>query len=134
MLKDSETARDLSRRTHRTYSHEFKAELVGACQQPGTSVAALALSHGMNANVLHRWLKEHSNSGRHRINGPRTHGASVATSPAPAFLRVALPTAMSEPTASAIKVELRKGALSMTVTWPASAAADFAQWATALLK
>jgi hypothetical protein len=33
-----------------------------------------------------------------------------------------------------IKVELRKGALSMTVTWPLSAAADLASWAAALLK
>lgn len=134
MLKDSEISRYASRRTHRTYSREFKAELVAACQQPGASIAALAISHGMNANVLHRWLKEHAHSGCHQVNGPRTHVAPVATSPAPAFLRVALPAAMSEPLAPAIKMELRKGALSMTVTWPASAAADFAVWATALLK
>ena len=47
------------RRTRRTYSAQFKAQLVAACLQPGASVAALAREHGMNANVLHRWLKEH---------------------------------------------------------------------------
>ena len=59
MLKESETPRYPARRTHRTYTPEFKAELVSACQQPGASIAALAGQQGMNANVLHRWLKEH---------------------------------------------------------------------------
>jgi transposase-like protein len=57
MLKVSETTLAV-RRTHRTYSPQFKAELVAACLEPGASAAALALHHGMNANVLHRWLKE----------------------------------------------------------------------------
>ena len=50
MLKEPEVSRYAGRRTHRTYSREFKAEMVAACLQPGTSVAALALSRGMNAN------------------------------------------------------------------------------------
>ena len=57
MLKDPQTQRYAQRRTHRTYTPQFKAELVAACQQPGASIAALALQHGMNTNVLHRWLK-----------------------------------------------------------------------------
>jgi transposase len=65
MLKDSDIARYAARRTHRTYTPAFKAELVAACQQPGTSIAALASSHGMNTNVLHRWLKEHARTGSH---------------------------------------------------------------------
>lgn len=46
-------------RTRRTYTAQFKLQLVTACLQPGSSIAALAREHGMNANVLHRWLKEH---------------------------------------------------------------------------
>ncbi len=46
-------------RTRRVYSAQFKAELIAACRQPGASIAATAREHGMNANVLHRWLKEH---------------------------------------------------------------------------
>ena len=46
-------------RTRRVYSTQFKAELIAACQQVGASIAATAREHGMNANVLHRWLKEH---------------------------------------------------------------------------
>ena len=67
MLKDSEISSHSTRRTHRTYTPEFKAKLVAACLQPGVSIAALAGQHQMNANVLHRWLKEHEHSGRHAL-------------------------------------------------------------------
>lgn len=67
MLKDSETQRYSTRRTHRTYSPELKAEPLEACQTPSVSIAAVAGQHGMNANVLHRWLKEHRVDARHVI-------------------------------------------------------------------
>lgn len=134
MLKDSEISRHLTRRTHRSYTPEFKAKLVAACQQPGVSIAALAGEHQMNANVLHRWLKEHARDGRHQLIGMGKSGASVATSPTPAFIPLKLPTLMPEPRISDLKIELRKGALSMTITWPVSAAADFANWTAAILK
>lgn len=60
MLKDSDIPRYAVRRTMRTYSPETKAALLAACRAPGASIAAVASAHGMNANVLHRWLKEPS--------------------------------------------------------------------------
>lgn len=134
MLKESDTTTYSTRRTHRTYTREFKAEMVAACQQPGVSIAALASSHAMNANVLHRWLKEHERSGCHQLIRAGSSGAALATSPAPAFIPLKLPAVMHEPRLPEVKVELRKGALSMTVTWPVCAAAELAQWATAILK
>ena len=136
MLKEPSPAKYSTRRTHRTYSRQFKAELVAAAKQPGASIAALALQHGMNANVLHRWLKEHEQDARHQLVGLSSSGESLARSPVPAFIAIKLPTAAQahEPTASEIKVELRKGAVSMILTWPASAVDDFAQWTRAILK
>ena len=83
MLKEPDLARYSNRPTHRTYTRQFKAELVVACQQPDASIAAIALQHGMNANVLHRWLKEHELDGRHRLIGPDPVGVAVPTSLAP---------------------------------------------------
>ena len=134
MLKEPDLARYSTRRTHRTYTRQFKAELVAACQQPGASIAAIARGHGMNANVLHRWLKEHERSGCHQLLAASSSGAVALTAPAPAFIALKLPTAIQEPTACDIKVELRKGAVSMIVTWPISAAGDLAQWTRAILK
>ncbi|WP_408320336.1 transposase [Paraburkholderia sp. RL17-347-BIC-D] len=42
------------RRKRRRYTNEFKAEVVAACQGPGVSVAAIALMHKLNANLLRR--------------------------------------------------------------------------------
>lgn len=134
MLKDPDIASYSTRRTHRTYTPEFKAALVAACQKPGVSIAALASSHAMNANVLHRWLKEHERYGRHQLIGMGQSDASVATLPAPAFIPLKLPTPMPEPRMADLKIELCKGTLSMIVTWPVSATADFASWTAAIFK
>ena len=38
------------------YDRTAKRELVRRCQQPGVSVAAMALAHGLNANLLRKWI------------------------------------------------------------------------------
>ena len=42
----------------REYSKTFKAQVVAACAQPGASVGGVALSHGLHANMVHRWIRE----------------------------------------------------------------------------
>jgi transposase len=44
----------------RFYSPELKLQVVGTCAQPAASIAGVALQHGINANIVHRWLREHS--------------------------------------------------------------------------
>jgi transposase-like protein len=130
MLKDSDNPRYAVRRTKRTYSVEAKAELLAACKAPGASIAAIANAHGMNANVLHRWLKESSQSGSCTgSTAMDVSGRNVQT-----FIAVPLPTKQAEPVEREIKVEVRKGGMVMTVTWPMSAAGDFASWSASVLK
>ena len=134
MLKKSEISRYSTPRTHRTYTAQFKAELVAACGQPGVSIAALAGQHAMNVNVLHRWLKEHRRSGRHQLAAHSPAAAPGTASPLAAFIPLQLPAPAQQPETREIKVELRRGALSMVVTWPVSAAAELASWTGAVLK
>jgi len=51
------------------YDRRAKQDLVRRCQQPGVSVAAMALAHGLNANLLRKWIT--MASGR-RSSGRRT--------------------------------------------------------------
>ena len=44
--------------SRRNYSAPFRALVLEQCAAPGTSVAKVALSHGMNANVVHRELRD----------------------------------------------------------------------------
>jgi hypothetical protein len=32
-----------------------KAEVLAECERPGASVAAVAMAHGINANLVHKW-------------------------------------------------------------------------------
>ncbi len=41
------------------YDPEAKRELVEACLQPGVSVARMALEHGINANLLRKWINQY---------------------------------------------------------------------------
>ena len=43
-------------RTRRTYALQFKRDVVAQCLKPRASVSAIALSHGINANVIRKWL------------------------------------------------------------------------------
>ena len=52
-------------RRRRTHSAEFKARVMQACGHPGVSIASVALSHGLNANLVRRWL-----SGETRVAWP----------------------------------------------------------------
>jgi transposase len=136
MLKETQTSGYSARRSHRTYTPEFKGQLVAACQQPGVSIAALAGQHGMNANVLHRWLKEHAQSARHQLNPAVPLLARTATSPPAGFvpLPLRLPAANHAPGIATLAIGLRKGALSMSITWPISATREFTHWAATLLR
>jgi len=44
------------RNTRRRYDPASKQRLVEACLQPGVSLAGVALRHGVNANLLRKWV------------------------------------------------------------------------------
>ena len=136
MLKDSDIPRYATRRTKRTYSAQTKTELLAACSVPGASIAAVASAHGMNANVLHRWLKESSQCRRPIGSGLGTGASTVdVTGPSvPSFIALPLLTTPAEPIEREIRVQVRKGGMVMTVTWPMSAAGEFACWSASVLK
>ena len=44
----------------RSYSKSFKAQIIQECAQPGASIASVALSHSLNANLVHKWIRVHT--------------------------------------------------------------------------
>lgn len=49
----------VNRTGRRTYTPDYKLEVVRQCRGPGVLVAAVALAHGINANLLRRWIVGH---------------------------------------------------------------------------
>jgi transposase len=112
---------ETGRRRRRVHSALFKAEAVGACEQPGVSIAAVALARGLNAAMLHRWVKEAERSGRPIAIRPTAPSVAIANSEG--FVPVALPTNPAEGT---IRIEVRRRGGTVSVEWPASAAHECA--------
>ena len=46
------------KKPRRTFTAEFKHQLIQQCQQPDTSVARVAMQHQINANLLHKWIRQ----------------------------------------------------------------------------
>ena len=92
----------------RVFAHGFKLALVQRCLQPGVSVAGVALTHGVNANLLRKWIGKH----RAELCAPSTpallpvivDGSATACVEAPAPRAVA-PAAMPEAPGS-IQIDL----------------------------
>ncbi|MGS0737587.1 transposase [Pseudomonas sp. GG8] len=43
-------------RLRSSYSKSFKTQVVQECLQPGVSIASVALRHGINANLVRKWI------------------------------------------------------------------------------
>jgi transposase len=66
----------------RTYSRQAKRALVQMCKAPGVSVSGLALSHGINANLLRRWISQNDAIEPKPSAEPRAALLPVTTAPA----------------------------------------------------
>jgi transposase len=126
----------------RVHGAEFKAQVLAECEEPGASVAAIALAHGLNVNLLRKWLVGRGIK-RTGLSAPRT----VASTPPPAaepatgsleFIPVeftqALPagdeaaTPMHTTPTTDIHIELTRAGTQLCVRWPSTQAASCAHW------
>ena len=117
-----DTSEPIKRTRVRAYGQEFKARVVAECDQPGASVAKVALAHGINANMIHTWRRELRGAVAYRPDGV---GEFV---PLP-LANVPVPV---DP--ALIRIELRRGAISASISWPVDAAGSCGAWLRELLK
>jgi transposase len=114
----------LSRRRH---SKELKAQVLEQCQEPGASIAAIALAHGLNANLVHKWRRQAT-----RLTTQDVPPAAAGFVALPMGSVVA-PSAITPPAAD-IRIELHRGAVTMNIFWPIGAAGECTHWLRELLR
>ena len=90
-------------RQRKSYPKSFKIQVVQECEQPDVSVAAIAMRHGINANVVRRWIPLYRDQ----------HSVAL-----PAF--IPLKVEPKRKTEALAIIELPLGQQTLTVTWPAS--------------
>ena len=111
---------DTPTRQRRFHDEALKRQVLEECARPGASVARIALTHGLNANLVHRW----------RRLARRDIGVAPPQT-APTFVPVSI--AAPSP-AAGIRIELQRGPVSVTVTWPATAMAECGAWLREILR
>lgn len=105
------------RRTRRSHSEEFKAEVVAACGQPGASVAEVSRRYGLNTNLVQTWRRQ-----------AREKAVRVVPERQDAFV----PVVCAEPVRTAatgdIELKVRYRGAEISVVWPVESASLCAQW------
>ena len=121
----------------RRHSAQLKALVLERCAVVGASVAKVAMSHGLNANIVHRWRKlarQRDGAGVRCTPSPAILLAQPVAPGAPQFVPVSLAPTPPSPQPSDIQIELRRGATAVKITWPIAAAVDCAAWMRELLQ
>ena len=119
----------------RRHSAELKALVLEQCAAPGASVAKVAMSHGVNANIVHGWRKLARERAGAAVSPPSpTTVLAKTTASVPQFLPVSMAQTPSPPAPVDIQIELRRGAAALKITWPIAAAAECATWMRELLR
>ncbi|HEY9105807.1 MAG TPA: transposase [Roseateles sp.] len=123
----------------RRHGAELKAAVLAECEVPGASVAAVALAHELNANLVRKWLV---GRGIKRTGLPAPRVASAPTPDVPStpvvataasFVPVQLPP-QAPAVAKDVKVQMRRGATTVTLSWPAESAGELMTWMRELMK
>ncbi|WP_256681606.1 transposase [Pseudomonas sp. R3-52-08] len=105
----------------RSYSKSFKAKVIQECAQPGASIASIALSHSLNANLVHKWI---------RVQAQKNTAAQPASIPLP----MQLAGVNSQAASSNICVEIQHPRGTVKVNWPTESAAACATFLRDLLR
>lgn len=139
----------VERRTRRVHGAEIKSKVLAECRRPGASVSAVALAHGLDTNLVRKWMQGRGlqRAGLNVDDGqvacaapvpPPVDGATrlqfvPVQAPAPSDpIDQRVPAGRSEepigPAEAAIHIELRHGSSQVAVHWPTSQAAQCAAW------
>lgn len=140
-----------TRGSRRVHTQEFKARVLAACDEPGVTAVGVARAFDLDANLVHKWRR---GCGVRTCTGPGESAQSAVASNTD-FIALALPAShgpsrpASRPTSRAggpvaaggqasatveserahdIRIEWRRGATAIAVSWPVSAAPECANW------
>ena len=105
----------------RRHSKEFKEQAIRAAMQPNVSIAAVALHYRLNANMLRSWVAAQEE--RDMAAQARESMSAGAAEFVPLQL-----APLGAAAAADIQIEVRRGAATVIVRWPLTAASDCALW------
>lgn len=114
-----DTMEHSTRKKVREHPAQLRQQVLNECEQAGASVARVAQQHGLNANLVHAWRRQERD---------RQARLDAGTPPETSEF-IALPMASTPSVAlQDIRIELRRGATTVSITWPGQSAGECAAW------
>ena len=107
----------------RRHGASLKAQILAECERPGASIAAVAIAHGVNANLVHKW----------RARAAKCQDIAATATDA-SFVPVPLQAASIASVITELRIELRRGPVIATVSWPMASAVECAAWLREVLR
>ena len=112
---------EVKRAPRRKHSTELRSRVLAECARPGASVAAVAMAYGLNANLVRKWRNA-------APGGSEPAALAQVNKNSGEFVALALsPQGGAMPT-SDIRMEVRRGATTMSIHWPVHGAGACAAW------
>ncbi|WP_206663170.1 transposase, partial [Pseudomonas sp. Sample_10] len=95
----------IAMRPRTSYPKLFKTQVVQECLQPGVSMASVALRHGINANLVRKWIPAYRDPQESAL---------------PAFVPMKLDSRAQLNQQASASIEVPFGQQKLTVKWPSS--------------
>ena len=115
----------------RTFTAEFKHQLIQQCQQPNTSVAKVAMQHQVNANLLHKWIRQSRSMppALKSLPSPQTDFLPVIVHPTPVKQETSPPPVPEKKATAHIRIPLHEEQGSVRdqmieIEWPVESATE----------
>jgi transposase len=118
---DHETSPPKIVKPRRRHSRRFKEQVLAECRLSDESVAAVALRHGLNHNLVHKW--------RHAVEAEQQDAGEFIRLPSPAGAE-----APDEPPDATIRMDVPTPTGQITVHWPTTQLTHSVAWLKALMR
>jgi transposase-like protein len=129
------------KKPRRTFTVEFKQHLVELCLQPDTSVAKVAMQHQVNANLLHKWIRQSRSmvSALKSPPSPQTDFLPVILHPTPVRQEIPPPPVPEKNAVAHIRIPLHKEPgcardQMIEIDWPVESAKELLPLIQGLIK
>ena len=110
-----------AKQSRRYHPPAFKAQVVAECNEPGESIASIAIKHQLNPNMVQRWRREQRRATQH-------HTFLPVPMPAPTM---ASGSSATNTTTVRLEVPMPQGPL--VAHWPVGEVAASVTWLKSLL-
>ena len=129
------------KKPRRTFTAEFKHQLIQQCQQPDTSVAKVAMQHQVNANLLHKWIRQSRSMppALKSLPSPQTDFLPVIVHPTPVKQETSPPPVPEKKATAHIRIPLHEEQGSVRdqmieIEWPVESATELLLLLQGLIK